>query len=95
MGATVYILSCVDGRYYVGSTRGNLEKRVAEHNAGTHGGWTRSRRPATLVWSQHFARVEDAVAAERQIKGWRRAKKAALIDGNLDALLELAKTAAD
>ena len=73
--AYVYLLRCADRSYYVGSTRGTLEQRVGEHNAGTFGGHTETRRPVELVWSQDFDRITDAIAAERQLKGWSRAKK--------------------
>ena len=91
MSAYVYIVNCADTRYYVWTTRGSLEKRIAEHNAGTFGGYTKSRRPETLVYHQAFERISDAVAAERQLKGWSRAKKEALIRGDFDALKRLAK----
>jgi putative endonuclease len=81
---------CADGSYYVGITREILEKRVAEHQAGTYDGYTAHRRPVTLVFHQYFERIEDAVAAERQIKGWRREKKEALIRGDYSALPMLA-----
>ena len=74
-GAYLYILRCVDGSYYTGTARSGLERRVAEHNAGTYGGYTAQRRPVTLVFSQWFERITDAIAAERQVKGWSRAKK--------------------
>jgi predicted GIY-YIG superfamily endonuclease len=92
MLAHVYILRCNDGRYYVGSVRGSLERRVAEHNAGVYGGWTARRRPVELVFSQSFARIEDAIAAERRLKGWRRAKKEAIIRGDWAALHALARS---
>jgi putative endonuclease len=91
MSAFLYILRCADDSYYVGSTRGTLENRVAEHNAGHFGGFTASRRPVTLAFQQEFAQITDAIAAERQIKGWRRAKKEALIRGEFDLLRQLAK----
>ena len=81
MPAYVYLLRCADRSYYVGSTRGTLEQRVGEHNAGTFGGHTATRRPVELVWSQDFDRITDAIAAERRLKGWSRAKKEALIRG--------------
>ena len=81
-GAHVYILRCRDNHYYVGSTRGSLERRVSEHNAGIVDGYTRPRRPVTLVYSQWFERMTEAFAAERQLKGWSRAKKEALISGD-------------
>ncbi len=90
-----YILRCRDGRYYVGSTRGSLETRVNEHNAGTYGGFTKSRRPVALVYSQEFDRITDAVAAERQLKGWSRGKKKALIQGDYERLRVLARNRAE
>jgi predicted GIY-YIG superfamily endonuclease len=90
-GAYVYILQCADGSYYVGTARLGLHKRVAEHESGTFDGYTARRRPVLLVFSQHFQRIEDAVAAERQIKGWRREKKEALIAGKLDLLPALSR----
>ena len=90
-GAFLYILECADGGYYVGTARSSLEKRVAEHNAGTFGGYTAQRRPVILVFSQWFDRITDAIAAERQVKGWSRAKKEALIRGDFTRLPELSK----
>jgi putative endonuclease len=91
MNAYVYMLRCNDGSYYVGSTRSSLEARIAQHDAGHFGGYTKKRRPVTLVWSQDFDRITAAIAAERQVKGWTRAKKEALIAGNFELLHELAK----
>ena len=61
MSAYVYVLRCADGSYYVGSTRNALEQRIAEHDAGTFGGYTATRRPVELVWQQHFERITDAI----------------------------------
>ncbi|NKB47791.1 MAG: GIY-YIG nuclease family protein [Alphaproteobacteria bacterium] len=91
MRACVYIVRCRDGHYYTGSTRGGLEQRLAQHNDGTYVGYTKSRRPIVLVFSQKFDRITDAIAAERQIKGWSRAKKEALIRGDVSALQRLAR----
>ena len=91
MVAYVYMLRCNDGRYYVGSARAGLERRVAEHNSGLMGGSTKRRRPVTLVYHQEFQRISDAVAAERQIKGWSRAKKEALIRNDFTTIRTLAK----
>ena len=88
----VYILRCRDGQYYVGSTRGELDRRVGEHNAGRYCGFTKSRRPVRLVFSQQFDRITDAIAAERQLKGWRREKKEALIMGRVAMLPALARS---
>jgi putative endonuclease len=78
-GAFLYILRCSDGSYYIGTTRTALETRIAEHNAGTLGGYTSTRRPVTLVYSQWFDRITDAIENERKLKRWSRAKKEALI----------------
>jgi len=94
MGAHLYILLCADGSYYVGTTIVALERRLAEHQAGTYDGYTARRRPVKLVYCQHFERLEDAAAAERQIKGWRREKKQALIHGDYAALPSLARRGA-
>jgi putative endonuclease len=90
MSAYLYILRCADGSYYVGTTVTGLEKRLAEHQAGAYRGYTALRRPVALVFHQHFERLDDAAAAERQIKGWRREKKEALIRGDIAALPSLA-----
>jgi putative endonuclease len=87
----MYILLCSDGSYYTGTARLGLETRVAQHNAGTYDGFTRTRRPVTLVFSEWFEHVTDAIGAERQVKGWSRAKKEALIRGDFDRLRELSK----
>ena len=71
IGAFVYILRCADGSYYVGSTRASLDERFAQHEAGTFDGYTARRRPLRLVFAQEFQRITDAIAAERQLKGWR------------------------
>ena len=92
MSAFVYIVVCRDGSFYVGSTRGSLERRLVAHNTGHYGGYTSSRLPVELVFSQHFDRITDAIAAERQVKGWSRAKKQALIDGDFNRLVLLAKS---
>jgi len=90
-GAYLYILRCADGSYYIGTTISGLDRRFAEHQGGTFGGYTSSRRPVTLVHHQHFARLEDAAAAERQVKGWRREKKEALIRGDFALLPALSR----
>jgi putative endonuclease len=90
-GAYLYILRCADGSYYVGTARKSLEARIGEHNAGSYGGYTATRRPVRMVFAQHFESITDAVAAERQVKGWSRAKKEAMINGEWNRLPELAK----
>jgi len=95
MSAFVYILRCADGSYYVGSTRDSLAMRIAQHNAATFDGYTARRRPVQLVFHQEFSQITDAIAAERQVKGWRRAKKEALIRGEFHLPPTLAATAKD
>ena len=93
MVAYVYMLRCADGSLYVGSATGDdATHRVDQHNAAAFpGSYTSSRRPVTLIWCEHFARITDAIAAERQIKGWSRAKKLALAKGDWDRVRALAK----
>ncbi len=92
MLAFVYMLRCDDGSYYVGSTRGeSVERRVLEHKSGLIKGYTSRRLPVELVWSQEFSRITDAIGAERQLKGWGRAKKEALIRGDWNHIYELAR----
>jgi putative endonuclease len=76
------MLRCADNSYYVGSATGDdLQPRIDQHNCGAFPGcYTFRRRPVTLVWSERFDRIADGIAAERQIKGWSRAKKEALIE---------------
>ena len=91
LGAWLYILRCADGSYYTGTTRTDLEVRVAQHQTGYFDCYTAARRPVVLVYSDYFYRIVDAIAAERQIKGWSRAKKEALIAGRFDLLPALSK----
>ncbi len=87
----VYILECSDGSYYVGSTA-NLERRLAEHQAGLlEKSYTSSRLPVKLVWSAEYPTHDDAFQREHQIKGWSRVKKEALIRGDWDGLHEIVK----
>ena len=90
-GAHVYLLRCADGSYYVGSARRGLERTLSEHNSGAFGGYTSKRLPVELVWAEHFPDITDAIAVERQLKGWSRAKKEALIKGDYTAIKALAK----
>jgi putative endonuclease len=92
MTAHVYILRCADGSYYVGTAQQGLERRLAEHERGLAAGYTAWRRPVELVFAQEFEAITDALAAERKLKGWNRAKKEALIRGDFDALPRLARS---
>ena len=89
-----YLLRCADGTFYAGHTD-DLERRLAAHQQGVFVGYTRSRRPVMLVWAEEFTTRDDAFRRERQIKGWSRAKKLALIAGEWDALQDLAHGARD
>jgi putative endonuclease len=92
VGAFVYMLRCSDASYYIGSATGDdLTPRIAQHETGAFQGYTWSRRPVHLVWSEHFEVITDAIAVERQLKGWSRAKKEALISGNWKSVRQLAK----
>jgi predicted GIY-YIG superfamily endonuclease len=87
----LYILCCSDDSYYVGSTT-NLEVRIAQHQAGEGGSFTGERLPVELIYSADFPTLHEAFLAERQLKGWSRAKKEALIRGHYDTLVELSRS---
>ena len=81
MSFWVYILRCADNSYYTGHTD-NLEQRIAKHEAGEIEGYTSTRLPVKVVFSEEFPTREEALACERQIKGWSRRKKEALMRGD-------------
>ncbi|MDR2507865.1 MAG: GIY-YIG nuclease family protein [Candidatus Accumulibacter sp.] len=81
-GFWIYILRCSDGSYYTGHSD-DLEHRMAQHVSGEITGcYTFKLRPVELLFSQECTSREEALAAERKIKGWRRQKKEALINGS-------------
>jgi putative endonuclease len=85
----VYILLCDDNSYYVGITS-NLEGRLYEHNFGNEvKSYTFFRRPVILKYATHFSNVYDAIAFEKQVKGWSRKKKEALFDENWEEIVRL------
>ena len=91
-GASIYILLCADGRYYTGITRRPVEERLSEHRLGVvRDGYTFTRRPVKLVFAETCERIDEAIAAERRIKGWSRAKKEAYMRGDFVALSALAR----
>jgi len=90
MSFWVYILRCADDSYYTGHTE-NLEKRMGEHQTGACGGYTSTRQPVELAWSQECATREEALAAELQLKGWSRKKKEAMMRGDWAEVSRLAK----
>jgi predicted GIY-YIG superfamily endonuclease len=91
MAAYVYILQCSDGSYYVGSTF-NLEKRLEEHLLGAGSAYTRTRLPVKLLYSEEFSDVGKAYLREKQIQGWSRAKREALMAGDFERLKLLSKS---
>ncbi|WP_417610820.1 GIY-YIG nuclease family protein [Parasphingorhabdus sp.] len=94
MAFFTYILKCSDGSFYTGHTD-NLEQRLAQHQSGFFTGYTYKKRPVELVWSENFPTRYEALEAEKRIKGWTRAKKQALIDGDWGLLSELARNYGD
>src|SRR5438552_18133214 len=91
MDFSASILHCNAGRFYVGHTD-DLQRRIAQHETGAIQGFTSSYLPVKLVWSQEFSTRYEALTAERQIKGWARAKKLALIRGDWTEIGRLAKS---
>ena len=90
----VYILRCADGHYYTGHTD-DLDARIAQHQTGSIPGYTQARLPVELLWADRFPSRDQAFAVERQVKGWSRAKKEALMRGDFAALPELSRKSFD
>jgi len=88
--AYMYILECCDRTLYVGSTR-HLDRRLWEHNEGMGSAYTRIRLPVRLLYYEEFERVEDAFRREKQVQGWGRAKRLALVNGTPELLPSLSK----
>lgn len=86
-----YLLECSDGSYYAGSTI-ELSQRVIQHEAGFGARYTKSRRPVKLVYYEEYERVEEAFVREKQVQGWKRKKKQALIAGQHQMLPVLSRT---
>jgi len=86
----MYILKCNDDSYYTGSTN-NLELRILEHQNGIGANYTKSRLPVELVYYEEYSRIVEAFKREKQIQGWSRKKKEALINGKYELLPKLAK----
>ena len=94
MSFWTYMLYCGDRSFYVGHTD-DLEGRIALHARGGASDYPSRRLPVRLIWSQEFGSRIEAIAAERQIKGWNRAKKLALIRGDWDLISSLAQSRQD
>jgi putative endonuclease len=88
--AYMYILECSDRSLYVGSTR-DLEHRLAQHGDGEGAQYTMTRLPVRLLYFEEFDRVEDAYRREKQVQGWGRAKRLALIKERLEKLPGLSR----
>jgi putative endonuclease len=83
-----YILQCSDGSYYTGSTK-YLYDRVDDHNKGRGANYTKKRLPVKLIYYEEYSRIDHAFYREKQIQGWSRKKKEALINGAPYLLPEL------
>jgi len=86
---SVYILQCADGSFYVGSTQ-DVSSRLEIHNSGNGPDFTARRLPVRLAYQESFATLDEAVRREKQLKGWSRAKKEALISSDLKLVSKLA-----
>ena len=89
MRGWMYILECANGSYYTGSTS-NLELRMAQHQAGEGANHTKKHLPVKLVYYEEFQRIDEAFKREKQVQGWSRKKKEALINGCSELLPKLA-----
>ena len=90
MKGYMYILECANGNYYTGSTN-NLERRLTEHQNGEGANFTKKHLPVNLVYFEEFQRIDHAFYREKQVQGWSRKKKEALITGGFDKLSHLSK----
>lgn len=87
----MYILECSDCSFYTGSTQ-NIEARLEQHQQGQGSNFTSKNLPVKLVYFEEYERIDEAFSREKQIQGWSRAKKLALIQGAFDQLIELSKS---
>ncbi len=88
----VYIVKCKDGKYYTGITN-NLDRRLQEHNEGINPKcYTYESRPVELMYEEHFHDVNQAIAWEKQLKGWSRKKKEALFGRDVEEIKRLARS---
>ena len=87
-----YILQCSDLSYYVGVTN-DLDRRISEHNNDENrSSYTFSRRPVVIKYYEHFMDINQAIAREKQLKGWGRKKKESLFEQDFLKLVELSKS---
>ncbi len=94
MKGYMYILLCADGSYYTGSTI-DLNRRIEQHQNGEGANHTKKRLPVTLLYHEEYSRIDQAFNREKQVQGWSRIKKEALIEGSSNLLPELAKAYRD
>ena len=90
MKGYVYILECSNGKYYTGSTN-DLERRLFEHWNGDGSNFTKKYPPVQLLYIEEFPRIDFAFYREKQIQGWSRRKKEALIQGEFNKLHEFSQ----
>jgi putative endonuclease len=90
MKGYLYILRCSNGQYYTGSTS-DIEKRLYQHQNGEGSNFTKKHLPVELVFLEEFDRIDDAFQREKQVQGWSRKKKEALIKMQYDRLPELSR----
>jgi type I restriction enzyme S subunit len=88
--AYMYILQCADGSYYVGSAK-DLALRLQQHQNGAGANHTKKRLPVKLLYFEEFSRIDEAFYREKQVQGWSRKKKEALIEEMPEKLHDLAK----
>lgn len=92
--AWMYILECCDNSYYVGSTK-DLKRRMSQHQEGIGSNYTSKRLPVNLVYCEEYDRIDEAFYREKQVQGWTRRKREALINGTPELLPALAKKVFD
>ncbi|MFT5864034.1 MAG: putative endonuclease [Flavobacteriales bacterium] len=85
-----YILLCFDDTYYVGSTK-NITRRFSQHQKGIGAEYTKRRLPVVLMYYEEYDRIDTAFYREKQVQGWGRKKREALINGKTYLLPGLAK----
>jgi len=94
MKGYLYILLCDDGSYYTGSTT-DLELRLEQHFNGEGANHTKKHKLVKLLYCEEFDRIDEAYYREKQVQGWSRKKKEALINGQYDLLPELSRSKKD
>ena len=86
----MYILECSDGSYYTGSTK-DIERRLKQHQSGEGANYTARRLPVKLIYYEEFDRIDYAFYREKQVQGWNRKKKEALMKGESELISDLSK----